>query len=150
MQTEAIFNPEWTIGQALEYCQQGINFHSKGTGKLRLVAAYRVGQDKAHAGALARAFRVLDNNFQCETVLKFVIDGTCALRIEEIPEDQLELKKDEALIPVVHFENDMSMIFGFSFFIKIREGQTFREIKSQLKSMIIATDEEFSKALNAF
>jgi ubiquitin carboxyl-terminal hydrolase 7 len=145
MQTEAIFNPEWTIGQALEYCQQGINFHSKGTGKLRLVAAYRVGQDKAHAGALARAFRVLDNNFQCETVLKFVIDGTCALRIEEIPEDQLELKKDEALIPVVHFENDMSMIFGFSFFIKIREGQTFGEIKSQLKSMIIATDEEFSK-----
>ena len=43
------------------------------------MACYRVGQDKAYAGALARAFRVLDNDFQCEMVLKLVLEGTCAV-----------------------------------------------------------------------
>ena len=74
-------NQEWTIGQLLSYCEQGIKFNTKGTGKLRLVAAYRVGQEKAYAGAMTRAFRVLENEFTCETVLKFVMEGNCSVSL---------------------------------------------------------------------
>ena len=66
------------------------------------------------------------------------------LRIEEIPNDQANVEEGEHLIPVVHFETTMASIFGVSFFVKIKVGQKFGEIKQKLKEFMTVSDEEFS------
>jgi hypothetical protein len=64
--------------------------------------------------------------------------------VEEVPEDQMEVDAtDEYLLPVTHYDKDPDKGFGQSFFIKIRNGQTFLEVKQCVKSVLEVPDKEF-------
>jgi len=145
-QYDILFCSRLTIGQTLEDAARslGLTPNDKNTGTLRLVAAYRCGQDRTYISTLARAFKVIDPNWKCIDLMKFINETKCSLRIEEIPNDQANVEEGEHLIPVIHFETTIASIFGVSFFVKIKIGQKFGEIKQKLKELMAVSEEEFS------
>ncbi|XP_035510897.1 ubiquitin carboxyl-terminal hydrolase 7-like [Morone saxatilis] len=67
-------------------------------------------------------------------------------RIEEIPLDQVDLDKDsEMLIPVAHFHKEVFGTFGIPFLLKIRQGESFREVMRRIQTMLDIQEKEFEK-----
>ncbi|XP_040571278.1 ubiquitin carboxyl-terminal hydrolase 7 [Lepeophtheirus salmonis] len=66
-------------------------------------------------------------------------------RIEEIPEDQLEIGVNELLVPVAHFHKDIYSTFGTPFLMKICDGCNFEEIKNKIQKHLGVADKEFEK-----
>uniref|UniRef100_A0AC34QJV6 Ubiquitin carboxyl-terminal hydrolase 7 n=1 Tax=Panagrolaimus sp. JU765 TaxID=591449 RepID=A0AC34QJV6_9BILA len=144
-QYDVLFGSKWTVGQALENAPKslGLKPSDKNSGKLRLVAAFRCGQERSYMGTITRAFKVIDFAMPCSNLMKLINEMNCTLRMEEIPLDQLNLEEGEHLIPVIHFETSITTIFGVSFFIKIKVGQKFSEIKAKLREILNVKSEDF-------
>ncbi|XP_029135729.2 uncharacterized protein [Labrus bergylta] len=65
---------------------------------------------------------------------------------QEIPLDQVDLDKDsEMLIPVAHFHKEVFGTFGIPFLLKIRQGESFREVMRRIQTMLEIQEKEFEK-----
>ena len=80
-QYDILFCSRLTIGQTLEDAARslGLTPNDKNTGKLRLVAAYRCGQDRTYISTLARAFKVIDPSCKCIDLMKFISETKCSV-----------------------------------------------------------------------
>jgi hypothetical protein len=68
------------------------------------------------------------------------------IRIEQIPNEQLNLDKDkEILLPVAHFSKEPTHMFGVPFLIAVRQGEPFGAVRSRIQSMLDVPDKEFDK-----
>jgi ubiquitin carboxyl-terminal hydrolase 7 len=49
------------------------------------------------------------------------------------------------LVPVAHFQREPYSTFGNPFLIKIKEGETYEEIKERIRSHIDVPEKDFEK-----
>lgn len=66
-------------------------------------------------------------------------------RIEEIPLDEMNLKDDEMLISVVHFYKDTYNTFGIPFLIKIKNDETWANVKERIQKKLNLSEKEWEK-----
>jgi ubiquitin carboxyl-terminal hydrolase 7 len=66
-------------------------------------------------------------------------------RIEEVPQDQLQVGPDEYLMPVAHFDKEPTRTFGVPFFIKITNGEKVSNIRDRIREILEVTEKEFEK-----
>lgn len=58
----------------------------------------------------------------------------------------MDLDKDsEMLIPVAHFHKEVFGTFGIPFLLKIRQGESFREVMRRIQTMLDIQEKEFEK-----
>lgn len=69
------------MGQVLDVAVSALDFKptETTTGKIRMVATYRGGQDKAYIAAVSRAFKVIDPAIRCTDLLKLINETKCAV-----------------------------------------------------------------------
>ena len=89
-----------------------------------------------------KIFGVQKEDFQLECLNT---TGTKTYRIEEIPRDQVDLSPDELLVPVAHFNKEIFSTFGVPFFLKIRNGEPFEQVKLRIQQKLEVPDKEFEK-----
>lgn len=65
--------------------------------------------------------------------------------MEEIPADQLEVRPDEHLLAVAHYDKELSRMFGVPFYIKITNNESFENIRRRIKELLEVSDREFEK-----
>ncbi|XP_071963374.1 ubiquitin carboxyl-terminal hydrolase 7-like [Antedon mediterranea] len=104
---------------------------NNGSGKLRLL---EVISNKIH-------------QVQQEDVLLECLNpvGTKTYRIEEIPEDQLDLNETELLLCVAHFQKELFSMFGVPFLIRVQEGEPFTEVRERIKNQLEISEKELEK-----
>lgn len=68
-----------------------------------------------------------------------------SFRIEIVPEDQLQLNDDEALICTVHFHKEIYNTFGIPALIKVKTGESFRDIRDRIQKSMEIPDDVFEK-----
>jgi len=71
--------------------------------------------------------------------------GQVTFRIEIVPEDQLQLNEDEALICTVHFHKEIYNTFGIPSLIKVKSGESFRDIRDRIQKSMEIADDVFEK-----
>lgn len=99
-------NKNGTVATLLEEAKKQVELSENGSGKLRIL---EINCNKLLPGP--RDDVPLDN---------LNATGTKLYRIEEIPNDELNLADDEMLVPVAHFHKDVFSTFGIPFFFKIK------------------------------
>lgn len=99
-------NKNGTVATLLEEAKKQVELSENGSGKLRIL---EINSSKLSPGP--REDIPLDN---------LNTSGTKLYRIEEIPNDELNLAEDEMLVPVAHFHKDIFSTFGIPFFFKIK------------------------------
>ena len=67
-------------------------------------------------------------------------------RAEAIPDDEKNLKGNEYLVHCCHCKPDDSSVslFGDPIWIRVKKGETLRELKKRIQSKLEISDEEFS------
>ena len=74
-------------------------------------------------------------------------------RVEQIPVDELSLnnnvvvsvnKGDEYLLAVAHFTKEIYATFGTPFYLKVRQGELFKDIKQRIQKKLDVSDKEFA------
>lgn len=103
-------NKNGTVATLLEEAKKQVELSENGSGKLRIL---EINSSKLSPGP--REDVPLDN---------LNTSGTKLYRIEEIPNDELNLAEDEMLVPVAHFHKDIFSTFGIPFFFKIKHVST--------------------------
>eukprot|EP00238_Polyblepharides_amylifera_P000665 CAMPEP_0196572050 /NCGR_PEP_ID=MMETSP1081-20130531/2168_1 /TAXON_ID=36882 /ORGANISM="Pyramimonas amylifera, Strain CCMP720" /LENGTH=1108 /DNA_ID=CAMNT_0041889233 /DNA_START=195 /DNA_END=3521 /DNA_ORIENTATION=- len=93
--------------------------------------------------------------FQLHEKIDSINDQYWILRVEEIPDEQLELQPSDRLINVYHFNRDTTHSatmhnFGEPFLFKIGEKETLAEVKQRIQAKLEVPDEEFEKWNFAF
>ncbi len=71
--------------------------------------------------------------------------GTKTYRIEEIPADQLELSDNEMLVYTAHYHKDLFSTFGTPFVLRIKEGESFSDVKERLREILDISEKELEK-----
>jgi ubiquitin carboxyl-terminal hydrolase 7 len=66
-------------------------------------------------------------------------------RIEEIPDDELEILANSMLVPVIHFQKEAYTAFGSPFYLKITEGETIQSVQDRVRKKLVIPDKEFDK-----
>lgn len=66
-------------------------------------------------------------------------------RFEEIPPCELNMGEDEMLIPVSHFYKNVHELFGIPFFVKVKQGEQFGQLKNRLQNKLGIPDKEWEK-----
>lgn len=66
-------------------------------------------------------------------------------RFEEIPQSELNLAEDEMLIPVSHFYKNVHELFGIPFFVKVKQGEPFCQLKTRIQTKLGVPDKEWEK-----
>jgi ubiquitin carboxyl-terminal hydrolase 7 len=66
-------------------------------------------------------------------------------RVEEVPEDQLQLGDSDMLVPVAHFHKEIYSTFGHPFLLKLSEGERFESVKEKIQKHLGVPDKEFEK-----
>lgn len=61
-------------------------------------------------------------------------------RFEEIPPGELSLADDEMLIPVSHFYKNVHDLFGIPFFVKVKQGEPFCQLKNRIQNKLGVPD----------
>lgn len=73
-------------------------------------------------------------------------------RVEQIPVDELNLnnsltvsvnKGDEYLLGVAHFTKEIYATFGTPFYLKVKQGELFKDIKQRIQKKLDVGDKEF-------
>ena len=100
-------NKNGTVATLLEEATKQVELSENGSGKLRILEMYC---SKLSPGP--REDVRLEN---------LNTSGTKLYRIEEIPNDELNLAEDEMLIPVAHFHKEVFSTFGIPFFFKVKQ-----------------------------
>ncbi|XP_052767469.1 ubiquitin carboxyl-terminal hydrolase 7-like isoform X2 [Mya arenaria] len=71
--------------------------------------------------------------------------GTKALRVEEIPKEEVNLAADEVLIHVAHFHKEVFSTFGVPFLLKIKNSEKFSSVKDRIQKRLDVPEKEFEK-----
>lgn len=58
--------------------------------------------------------------------------STKIYRIEEVPLDEMRVQDDEMLISCAHFHKEVFSTFGIPFLVKIKNGESFSNVKGKL------------------
>ncbi|PBC26408.1 Ubiquitin carboxyl-terminal hydrolase [Apis cerana cerana] len=124
-------NKNGTVATLLEEAKKQVELSENGSGKLRIL---EINSSKVSPGP--REDVPLDN---------LNTSGTKLYRIEEIPNDELNLADDEMLVPVAHFHKDIFSTFGIPFFFKIKHGEPFPKMKERLLKKLGVQEKEFEK-----
>jgi len=128
-----------TIRDLLAESRKEFKFSENGTGRLRCV----------HVGLSAnclRVFQVLSEDMSItEFQAKYGSSPSMNARVEEIPADQLEVRPDEHLLAVAHYDKELSRMFGVPFYIKITNNESFENIRRRIKELLEVSDREFEK-----
>lgn len=66
-------------------------------------------------------------------------------RFEEIPPCELNLADDEMLIPVSHFYKNVHDLFGIPFFVKVKQGEPFCQLKNRIQNKLGVPEKEWEK-----
>jgi len=79
--------------------------------------------------------------------LEQLYESYWTFRAEVIPDEEKGLKKDEYLVHCCHCKPDENMVsvFGDPFWIKVKKGDSLRDIKKRIQSKLEVPDEEFEK-----
>ncbi|PAV73868.1 hypothetical protein WR25_16057 [Diploscapter pachys] len=139
--TEMTMFPEksGTVASLLQEAVKEFKFPPNGSGKLRLV----------YVGTTLNQMRVFnvfpENAPILEISQKALSPSIYAVRIEEIPVDQADLKSGEMLIPVSHFDKDPQRMFGTPFFVKVVQDEPLCNIKERIQKMLDVPDKEYEK-----
>ncbi|VDP89210.1 unnamed protein product [Echinostoma caproni] len=67
------------------------------------------------------------------------------LRIEEIPVDEVNLRSDETIVYVSHFEKDLVDTFGIPFTVRIRDGEHYSEVRERIRKKLEVPEKEFER-----
>jgi len=126
------------VDSLLKETAQYFKFAEDGTRQLRLV----------HVGVGTNVMRVFSvfpkENLLTDMWNRFTTPPQ-ALRIEEIPKDQLEVGPGEHLLPVGHYDKEPGRMHGVPFFIKISNDERFSNIRRRIKELLEVPDREFEK-----
>ncbi|EDO34745.1 predicted protein [Nematostella vectensis] len=122
-------NKEATVGDLLEEAKSHVDCTS--TGKLRLLEIIS-----------AKVFNTINNDVPLEHL---VSQGQRIFRIEEIPSDEIDLKTDEILIPVAHFNKEVYQTFGTPFLVRVSDGESISNLRDRVKAKVDIIDKEFDK-----
>lgn len=68
-----------------------------------------------------------------------------SLRIEEIPLDELNLKPDETVVYVSHFDKAFTETFGVPFTVRIRDGETYSAVRERIRRRLEVPEKEFDR-----
>ena len=81
-----------------------------------------------------------------DALLRTLCDPYYTLRAEVIPADQKQLGEDEYLVHCCHCNPDHAseMCFGNPIWIRLKKGETLRDLKERIQSKLEIPDEEFS------
>ncbi|XP_031555902.1 ubiquitin carboxyl-terminal hydrolase 7-like, partial [Actinia tenebrosa] len=86
------------------------------------------------------------NTISHDTPLDDIVNqGQRSFRIEEIPRDEMNLKNNEILIGVAHFNKEIYQTFGSPFLVKVSDGETMSELRDRVKTKVDLQDKEFDK-----
>lgn len=124
-------NKDGSVSDLLNEAREQVDLQQNGTGKLRLLEIIS-----------SKVFNIVANDVPLEHLIS---QAQRTFRIEEIPEDELELGKDEILVPVAHFNKEIYQTFGTPFLIRITDGETISKFKERVKEKIDIQDKEFEK-----
>lgn len=133
-QKELILFPDknGSVEDLLNEAKKHIELAADGSGKLRLlmVLSSKI-QETLHVESDLEMFSTYAT--------------TRTYRVEEIPVDQVNVKDDEELIPVAHFQKDTYQTFGIPFLLKIRDKEKFSNIMDRIKQKLDMSEKEFEK-----
>ncbi|XP_071796700.1 ubiquitin carboxyl-terminal hydrolase 7-like [Asterias amurensis] len=120
-----------TVKDLLTEAKKYVQLSERGTGKLRLLD-------------------VISNKIYQEHKEETLLDhlnpaGTKTYRIEEIPADQLELGDNEMLVCTAHYHKDLFSTFGTPFLLRIKEGESFIDVKERLREILDISEKELEK-----
>lgn len=124
-------NKDGTVSDLLNEAREQVDLQADGTGKLRLLEIIS-----------SKVFNVVNNEVALEHLIN---QSQRTFRIEEIPEDELEIGKDELLVPVAHFNKEIYQTFGNPFLIRITDGEPINKLKERVKEKIDIQEKEFEK-----
>jgi len=127
-------NRNATVGDLLEEaltCSQ-IDLEPGGTGKLRCLEIMA-----------NKIFSICKTDTPLEMLLSQA--GSKTYRLEEIPEEELEVAEGEDLVPVAHFSKEIYTTFGSPFLIKYRQGEKVKEVRKRLQDRLAVPDKEWEK-----
>lgn len=130
-------NKNGTVKNLLEEAAKQIEFAEDGTKKLRIA---EILANKILPGPredLSLEFLTASN--------ESAMSNPKVYRIEEIPRDELNLTDDEILVPVTHFYKDVYNTFGIPFFIKMKNGEPFANVKERIQKKLVVPDKEWEK-----
>ena len=71
--------------------------------------------------------------------------STKTYRVEEVPRDQEQVRDDEMLVPVAHFQKEIYSTFGHPFLLKLRDGESFDSVRAKIQRHLDVPDKEFEK-----
>lgn len=66
-------------------------------------------------------------------------------RVEEVKTEEMDLKLNESLIPVAHFQKAPHNVFGIPFLLKIEDGENLSKIAERVQSLLEIGEKEFDK-----
>uniref|UniRef100_A0A1I7SBQ3 Ubiquitin carboxyl-terminal hydrolase 7 n=1 Tax=Bursaphelenchus xylophilus TaxID=6326 RepID=A0A1I7SBQ3_BURXY len=142
----SVFPPkEGTVADILEAAREYVEFAPNGSGQLRLVHV-------ANNPSQSRVYQVVPNDTPINQLASKTMCHTLAshasssnLRVEEIPTDQVQLAPNETLLAVAHYEKEPTKMFGTPFFIKLVDGEPFKELKKRVRQALEVSDRDFEK-----
>ncbi|KAK2714285.1 hypothetical protein QYM36_008742 [Artemia franciscana] len=124
-------NKQATIGEMLDEAKRQVPLSENGSGELRLLEIHGC----KIQGILPPDRPVDDINM-----------GTGkTYRIEEIPKEEMELANDEMLVPVTHYTKEVFSTFGIPFYLKIKDGELYSEVRMRIQKKLDIPDKEFEK-----
>ncbi|XP_054712852.1 ubiquitin carboxyl-terminal hydrolase 7-like isoform X1 [Uloborus diversus] len=120
-----------TVADLLEEAKKQVELSENGSGRLRLleIISYKI-------------FAVQREDMSLDSLGN---PGTKSLRIEEIPQDELEIADDELLIPVAHYQKEVFSTFGVPFLLKIKHKDAFKDVKLRIQKKLEVPDKEFER-----
>ncbi|TGZ58823.1 hypothetical protein CRM22_009421 [Opisthorchis felineus] len=68
-----------------------------------------------------------------------------SLRIEEVPIDEVNLKPDETIVYVSHFDKDLHVAFGIPFTVRIRDGEHYSAVRERIRRRLEVPEKEFER-----
>lgn len=130
-------NKNGTVKNLLEEAAKQVEFTEDGTKKLRIA---EILANKILPGP--KEDTSLEN---LQTSNESTMSNPKVYRIEEIPVDELNLGDDEMLVPVTHFYKDVYSTFGSPFFIKMKNGEPFFNVRERIQKKLSVPEKEWEK-----
>ncbi|KAK2192630.1 hypothetical protein NP493_27g01010 [Ridgeia piscesae] len=125
-------NSNGCMEDLLKEARKHITLDPAGSGKLRLLEIIS-----------NKIFAIQPDNVLLECITNST--GTKVYRIEEVPVDEVDIKEDEALVPVAHFQKEIFSTFGTPFMIKMKQGEPFAQVKERIQHKLDIPEKDFEK-----
>lgn len=66
-------------------------------------------------------------------------------RIEEVPNDELNLGQDDLLVPAAHFNKEPVNVYGVPFLLRLKNNEQLTKVKERILTKLDMTDKDFEK-----